>query len=357
MRQDRNKKLALVFMLALVSTPAPHAAAQPTAPAQTETLSPLQRQQADDFFRSGSRLYTQQKWADAETAFRAAWALNPTYDVAANLGHTEYQLGKYRDAAEHLSFALRNWPIVGKREPRELVQKRLAEARKQVGAVTIRVSRPGAEVFVDGKAVGRAPLEQEVFVEPGARSIEAKLAGYEDDQQRIEASKGGELSVMLTLAASAPGLATGPAETATVTPSGEALPGLPPPPPVATGPRKAVLIAGGATAGAALIAGVVFTVLANERASAAEEKNSQLVKAVGPGTCAEPTGACGEVAKLVHDRVVFSDLSFWSFVGAGTLGAATVIYGFATRSASQSAVRVAPIVTASGGGFAVGGAW
>jgi hypothetical protein len=33
-----------------------------------------------------------------------------------------------------------------------------------------------AEVLVDGKAVGTAPLASEVFVEPGAHTIEARLS-------------------------------------------------------------------------------------------------------------------------------------------------------------------------------------
>jgi hypothetical protein len=101
-------------------------------------------------------------------------------------------------------------------------------------------------------------VEHEVFVEPGARSIEAKLAGYEDAQQRIEASKGGELSVMLTLGASAVGLAAGPTVTATATPRGE----VPPVLPTKTkdepraGVKKAIVVAGGVAAGMALGAGV-----------------------------------------------------------------------------------------------------
>jgi hypothetical protein len=359
MRQDRTKKLAWVFTLALTGAAALPAAAQPTAVPRTQALSPEQRQQADEFFRNGSRLYTQQKWAEAEAAFLAAWALNPTYDVAANLGHTEYQLGKYRDASEHLAFALHSWPIVGKRDPRELVQKRLAEARKQVGAVTIRVSRPGADVFVDGKQVGRSPIEQEVFVEPGGRTIEAKLAGFEDARQRIEASKGGEFSVTLALGASG-GQGAGPGETATATPRGAAPPGLPPPPPspVATGPRKEVLIAGGVTAGAALIAGVVFAAMSSSKAADADERMTKLRQLNDPDPCRLHAGDCDaiEASRGAHDMLANGALV--GFVGAGMLAASTVAYGLLAHPARPAArVRVLPMLTVGQAGAAVRGAW
>jgi len=152
-------------------------------------------------FREGNALVAQQKWAEAEAKFLAAWELSPTYDVAANLGHTQYRMRKLRDAAEHLAFAVRHWPLVGKREPRDLAATRLEELRKVLASATVKVNAPGAGVFVDGKRVGTSPIDREVFLDPGARTIEARLAGHEDAKQVVEATGGGKLSVELTLTA------------------------------------------------------------------------------------------------------------------------------------------------------------
>ncbi|HTE17232.1 MAG TPA: hypothetical protein VK689_02495, partial [Armatimonadota bacterium] len=116
----------------------------------------------------GTELYAGQKWQEAEEAFLGAWAIRKTYDIAANLGHAEHKLGKWRNAAEHFAFALRNWPFAGKPEPRELARQRFEEVRAKVGAVTIEVSVAGAEVAIDGKTVGVSPLPAEAYVEPGA---------------------------------------------------------------------------------------------------------------------------------------------------------------------------------------------
>jgi hypothetical protein len=78
------------------------------------------------------------------------------------------------------------------------------------------------------------------------------------------------------------------------------------------------------------------------------------------GTCPLPppsTGPCADIATLFRQRASFSNAAVWSFIGAGALGAATVIYVVATRSAPKAAVRAAPVVTASGGGLTVEGAW
>src|SRR5690606_1389230 len=128
---------------------------------------------------------------EAEAALESAWELNPTFDVAYNLGNTKYQLKKHREAAQHLSFALRNWPLlksVAKLKP--TAEQRLAESRAQVGAVTVAASAVGAEVLVDGQVVGRAPLEGELFVEPGEHQVEARLQGYAPTSQTVRVAKG-----------------------------------------------------------------------------------------------------------------------------------------------------------------------
>jgi hypothetical protein len=353
MRRMRTVQLTLL-LVALISGAAT-ASAQPTAAAPgAEAVA-----KADALFREGVRFVAQQKWAEAEAKFLAAWALNPSYDVATNLGQAQYRLGKYRDAAEHLAFALRNWPIIGKREPRDLAQQRLAEVRKQVGAVTIRVSRPGAEVFVDGQPVGRSPIEHEVFVEPGARSIEAKLAGYEDAQQRIEASKGGELSVMLTLAASAV-TTTGPGGMATATPSGRAAPGLPsPPPPSVARPIWPVAVG----AGAALVflgGGIGFTVAANTRMGDAAALREQVG---GRSACTgKPNGSllqtCAELHSALADRDTLSNVAMVSFLAGGALVLGTVgmgVWAWSTKPGVR--MEAAPVMGAHRGGIVVTGSW
>jgi Tfp pilus assembly protein PilF len=110
------------------------------------------------------------RWSEAHASFLAAWSLKQHYQSLGNLGMSEAMLGKWRDAATHLSRYLREAPKE-KVEERKSAEALLAQARTKVGAITVRVEPAGAEVFVDGKAAGRAPLEGEMFVEPGAHVL------------------------------------------------------------------------------------------------------------------------------------------------------------------------------------------
>ena len=59
----------------------------------------------------------------AYEAYKAAWALQKSYDIAGNLGNVELKLGMHRDAAEHLAFALDDFPPteIGRASCRERV--------------------------------------------------------------------------------------------------------------------------------------------------------------------------------------------------------------------------------------------
>ena len=110
---------------------------------------------------------------EAYSLYQQAWTLKHTYDIAGNLGQVELKLGKFRDAAEHLDFTLRLFPPTGKAAPREAIRLAFEAARKEVAALTIRVSAQGAAVSVDGTAIGLSPFEVPVFVDPGKRTLEA----------------------------------------------------------------------------------------------------------------------------------------------------------------------------------------
>jgi hypothetical protein len=351
MRRFQPRSLVALFTLAMSIGPRPAGAAPP--PPTTGAPSPEIVQRADALFQKGNQLYSEKKWADAEQALLAAWALNPTFDVASNLGNTQYQLGKHREAAEHLAFALRHWPLIGRPALRQTAQKRLDECRQHVGALVIKVSVARAEVFVDGKRVGTAPLEGEVFVEPGERTVEAKLDGYEHARQVVQVEKGAAAAIDLTLGASA--LGAGPAATSNSE-------GARPPPvmPVAPGPRKEVLIAGGATAGAALVVGVVFTVLANGKANDANQKHDAIAKAGGERACGSTPFAadCMALHGLRQDAYTFTNVAGWAFIGAGVVGTGTLIYALvAPRKESTPRLQAAPVITGHGGGLWMTGRW
>jgi hypothetical protein len=128
-------------------------------------------------FAVGVRAAESGDWEKARQLFEAAWAGMRHAKIAMHLGRAELKTGRYPEAIEHLSYFLR----VGKDFPesvRKEVTEMLTQALAKVAKVTVRANIEGAELFVDGRSVGRAPLAEPVYVEPGRRTFEARVKGY-----------------------------------------------------------------------------------------------------------------------------------------------------------------------------------
>ena len=332
--------------LVLVSTLAVSSTALSQATLQGADLS----QQADEHFLKAKGLMKAGNMRAGHEEYMAAWALKKTYDTATNLGTVELLLGMPRDAAEHLAFAVRNYAVTGVTPDKvEKMKQAFAQARAQVGGVTIRVNLERADIFVDGRSVGRSPLEDEVFLDPGSRVIEARLPNYPPARATITAEKGSSETVTLTL--SAP-VAPPPSGTAPVAP------------PPAPGPNKGVLVTGTAVAGVGLVLGAALAGVANSKASSERSQQTSLMTAGAPVTCGvgtQASPACAQLADTVNEKRNLSNASFWGFVGGGTVGAATLIYWLATPKASASPakpdVRVLPAAGPQGGGVEIRGTW
>jgi hypothetical protein len=315
---------------------------------------------ADAKFRDGNALYKQQKYAEAKAAFEQAFRQKPAHDIAANLGHAELKLGQLRDAAEHLAFAVRIWPPTGKEGKKQYALDGLALAKKEIATLTIRVSAPGAEVFVDERSVGRAPLDREVFVDAGAHTIEAKLAGWDDAKQTITATKGSEQEVSLTLAATKPlPLASAvppPSISAAPLPVGPSQMKKPPSDP--STPIPALLIASGVLAVAGVGAGIGLTVAANGQATDAASLRAKL-----GGQLTVCTGAatvdCKALTSTLGKESTLSNAAIASFAVGGAFVLTTVGLGVwrLKTPAAQTAIRVVPVVGNRNGGLLLVGEW
>ncbi len=330
------KPESVLLCLSLLGALSGVASAQQPPPAAEVDRATSDR--ADDLVKRGNVFGRVDRWAEAEPLFREAWSLKHSYDIAGNLGIAEAAIGKNRDAAEHLSFALRSFPANGKAEHRKLLELTFGQARAQVAALAITVAIERADIFVDGVRVGVTPLDGPIFVEPGARAIEAVLTGYKRARVQVDAAKGSSQAVEIAL------LPEG-------SPGGDERSSL--------GARKPVVIAGGVVGGAGVVMGAVFTVLANSKANDAATKNAALVK-IGPSAAcgATPSTSCQAVQSAIRDQATFGNAAVWSFIGAGVVGVGTLVYALAApRAAKTTGVRVVPLVAAGGGGVVLQGAW
>ena len=339
------RRSILLLVLAL-------AASQPS----TSQAQPADSDPADVQFRLGNAAYKDKRFAEARTAFEAAFHLKQTHDIAVNLGFAEIKLELWRDAAAHLSFGLRNWAPTGKAASRESAVKFLAAAKEKVGTLTVTVAA-GAEVLIDGKPAGTAPLD-ELFVEPGTHTVGARREGFDPVEQTVQAEKGKSYPVALTLIASAPPpppqvSATHPVPSTSA--SGPVpLPASPVVPPRA-GPPPALIVTSGVLAAGGLGAGIGLTVAANHKAS--DEATLQL----GPSACVSPganAAACSTLHAAASSKVTLSNAAVSAFLGGSALALVTGGLGIWMAVSPKAApVLVVPTVGADRAGLTVVGVW
>src|SRR5690242_465502 len=118
MRYVRALRLSFLVLAISAGVVSAHAADPPAPPAADDAAS----KRADELTHQGNEFAVKLRWKEAEPLFRQAWALKHSYDIGGNLGLAELALGKHRDAAEHLSYALKTFPANGKGPHRELLQ-------------------------------------------------------------------------------------------------------------------------------------------------------------------------------------------------------------------------------------------
>lgn len=276
-----------------------------------------------ELYDQGNKLYDQKKFPEAEAAYLAAWKVKKGYDLAANLGDVELLNGKARIAAEHLSYALREFPAGGKPALRQQLTKRLAEARQLVLAVHVEVNKPGAEVFVDGQSIGRAPVADEVFVDPAGCTIEAKLDGFVDVRQAVSPDKSGAANVKLTLV----------------------------PKPERRSVVPAVVLGSVAVIGVASGIGLLVGG-ASKRSSAESLFNSILDEKKSCVANAYNFDArCTQLSEMSSSSDTLHNVGVGMLVGGGALALATGAYLLwpAPKTTTGSTVRLVPVVAETGG--------
>ncbi|WP_437808704.1 PEGA domain-containing protein [Sorangium sp. So ce1078] len=351
------------------AAPTPSGSAAPAPPASAARDEATAR--ADALYKRGVRLYSEKKWKEAEAVFLEAWALAPTFDVAYNVGSAAYQQGKHARAAEHLSFALQHWPLISAvAHLKPTAEQRLATSRAQVGALAVTVTAPLAEVLVDGKPAGKAPLEGELFVEPGEHTVEARLDGYAPAQKSVRVAKGETAEVTLTLAAAKSSTAANPEEKeettaarhAAITERLVAKPGAGVAVPARVEQRSWVpVIALGAASAVALGVAVGMTVASNDANDQARAQSGSIHNA--GGQCIEPstafTARCAELDRLGAKADSLGDVAFGAYIASGVTALAAITYAlWPKRTGTRSmGVSVRPNVGLHSSGIILVGAW
>jgi hypothetical protein len=276
----------------------------------------------------------------------------------------------YRDAAEHLTFAIQNTPAGKARDAVPVLTQDLIEAKRHVTALNITVDQPDAEVTVDGKLVGRSPLDTDVFVDPGKHTVKATHATLGSADSTVDAKMAQQSTIALQLAlpppastaeASPPPLKYTPSDLDK--PSSAPAPANPPPtvePKHGIEDRTIVLIAGGAVT---LLAAGTGTYLGFKSRAASSDIDSLVTQAkakYGDYGCANAgagSSLCTSLAEKNNDKRDAARLANFSFAVAGVAAVATVVtYALWPKPKTPSSAFVlVPTVSPSTGGLSLQG--
>ncbi len=310
--------------------------------AQTSQSSADENARARELFRQGAAAMKEGKFQDARKALQQVWIIRQSYDVAAILGQVELELKAYRDAAEHLDFALRNLAPRESAETLANIKTGLVSAKQHVGELRLTVNEARVPITLDGKDVGSSPLASSIFVEPGSHVVRAQLSSDRVASQTIQAVSGNAYTVELTL----------PVESASTPIAPSSGLGEPPHPParpdnVSDAPSIVPVVVGGSIVLAGLGLGIGYRVAASSKfddLQALQEKN-------GPNGC--NTGAAAsadcDAAKSAGESVdVRRNISTASFVVAGAALVGTAVYWLWPRSSTEAAAARRPIFSVSG---------
>jgi hypothetical protein len=329
-------------LLVACALPRPALAQAQAAPA---ALSPQAQ------YRQAHEAMNAKRWDDARRLLLELWTQSHTYDVASELMFVEYHLGHYAAAANYGAFATRNVPPVADAGETARLQRGLDEVKKRVGAISVSVDRPGAEVHVDSAVVGTSPLASDVYVDVGPHRVRALLDGAFSPELRVDALAGETYKVELTLPPpashhpqppSAPGLATSAATPAS---------------PRRT-PSHAPAIVAASVGGAALAGGIVALVVSTNQHAKAQDRLAALgdPNACGTGMSAEHAAACQDIANQADSSHTLRTLSVAGFGTALVAGALTYVlwpkaHSHAARNAGSHAARLEPTLDVAHHGF------
>ncbi|MFZ5892323.1 MAG: PEGA domain-containing protein [Myxococcota bacterium] len=326
--------------LALACALAPAARAETIASA----VAPDQREHARELMRAGNARYRVGDVQAAHDLYEQAFAAAKSFDVACNLGRTEMELQRYRDAAEHLDYCVRFHILSSKPEAmlnEQEAREQLQAARARVGSIWLRVEPSGSEVWVDSRWVGRAPLAAPIFVDPGSHSLRVTSPQFAEQSTEFETQAGREQTLEISLQ---PGVAS-----ATSTRS------LPLAPAADTGSRQKPKSRWGAmpwiTGGLAAVGvgiGTGFLLAANSKNS---EKQRILDGLPEARPCAENTphvDECSRVRDLAGDARTAQAIGYTSLgigVAAGVTTAVLLLqakHGTEARATSMRKTAVLP---------------
>lgn len=162
------------------------------------TPSPDARVRAQALLKDGARLYENGALVPALEKFQAAYAEYPSAKLLFNIGQASRDLGRPVEAMNAFERILDQDADA----PAEMVdeaKRSVAELEGKLGKLQIQCSTPEAEISVDGKRVGSAPLAGLIWAQPGHHQVIAQREGFVPAVEEVDVNANWVHTVVVTL--------------------------------------------------------------------------------------------------------------------------------------------------------------
>lgn len=152
---------------------------------------------AKDKYLTGVELFKEENYPAALEAFEDSYRLAPKSSVLYNIGMCQMALFRFTDALETFRRYLEAGP--DKDWKRDKVNAAILEINKVVGRLEVADAPEGATVYVDGEAVGRAPLAGPIVLDPGQHKVRVALEGFRSMETTVTIASEASLTVRAPL--------------------------------------------------------------------------------------------------------------------------------------------------------------
>lgn len=311
-------RLPVALLTAALAVASSTASAQTPADADAETA-----------MREGIAATKEGRFEEAAAAYARAYAVAPRFDVAANLGDVELQLGRFADAAIHLEKALALMPLTAPPAAKKRVEEGLAKARAESVRVELAVTPPGeTSVSVDDRA--NEVVDGHLYAMPGEHRIAVTRPGHRPASGVVRGSAGETTTLRLELVAEG---------------------GATPPPAVGAEPRPIwPAVALGGLGGVAAVGTVVFAVVSARAGSDADDAAARATESgVSCSGGGEAAGPCADFSDAASRESTFGTLAIVSGVSSALALGGMVTYLVWPDDDDLEAVRVRPVLGATTG--------
>jgi hypothetical protein len=163
-------------------------------------------------FLRGVEAQKEGKHQEARALLLEAFGKKRHYQIAANLGSSEIELGMHREAAEHLAFAVDDIKSDRQAPPEDVaaIAELLRKAQEKIVTVNLTVEllgqkRTDARVTVDGQPA--AYSSGMVFARPGSSKLRASVPAADSGEVEVNGSAGRNTTLTLVLFPSGAGRA------------------------------------------------------------------------------------------------------------------------------------------------------